>query len=216
VNRRVIGLFLVLLLLGAGVGYAWAAASDDDDGPARFSDAEPLPAESPSVPVEPERPYAEDVDMPTLSVNLDYVRETIGEPPFTYSFRRPEGWTPVNRGSGERAFLPPGRVEGGYGMRVKIVNARLTPEDMVEEKLAGLDATETDVEVIGRSTDYLAVTYRSGENRLRYNTFRWFTDPGGIAATFETSVYGRERDFEGLRDMLDKVSASVTRLTDPA
>ncbi len=68
------------------------------------------------------------------------------------------------------------------------------------------------VEVVGRSTDYLAVTYRSSENRLRYNTFRWFTDPGGTAATFETSVYGRERDVEGLGDLLDKVSASVERL----
>lgn len=210
-NRRVIGLFLVPLLLGAGVGWAWAAATEDE-GPARFSGAGPVAAESPSVPVEPERPYAEDVDMPTLPVDLGYVRETIGQSPFEYAFRRPKGWAPVDRGSGERAFLPPGRMEGGYGMRVKIVNARLTPEDMVEQKLAGLEATEDDVEVVGRSTDYLAVTYRSSENRLRYNTFRWFTDPGGTAATFETSVYGRERDVEGLGDLLDKVSASVERL----
>jgi hypothetical protein len=101
-------------------------------------------------------------------------------------------------------------------MRVKIVNARLTTEEMVEEKLDGLEATEDDVEVVGRSSDYLAVTYRSSENRLRYNTFRWFTDPGGTAATFETSVYGRERDVAGLRDLLDKVAASVERVTDPA
>ena len=210
-NRRVIGLFLVLLLLGAGAGYAWAAASEES-GPTRFTGAGPLPAESPSVPVEPEKPYAEDVDMATLSPDLDYERETIGEAPFQYSFRRPEGWAPVNRGSGERAFLPPGRVEGGYGMRVMIVNSRLTTEAMVEQKLAALEATEDDVEVVGRSGNYLAITYRSSENRLRYNTFRWFTDPGGTAATFETSVSGRERDVEGLTDLLDKVSASVERV----
>jgi hypothetical protein len=215
-NRRVIGLFLVLLLLGAGAGYAWGAARDADDGPSRFTEAGPLPAESPSVPVEPERPYADDVDMVTLSTDLEYERETIGEAPFQYAFRRPEGWAPVNRGSGERAFLPPGRVEGGYGMRVKIVNARLTTEDMVEQKLDGLEATEDDVEVVGRSADYLAVTYRSSENRLRFNTFRWFTDPGGTAATFETSVYGRQRDVDGLRDLLDKVAASVERVTTPS
>jgi hypothetical protein len=219
VNRRVIGIFLVLLLLGAGAGYAWGAATDAEE-PAHFSGASPLPAESPSVPVEPERPYAEDVDIATLQPDLRYERETLGEAPFQYTYRRPQGWSPTDAGSGERKFRPPGGVEGGYGMRVKIVNARLTPEDMVEQKLAGLEATEEDVEVIGRSADYLAVTYRSAENRLRYNTFRWFTDPGGSAATFETSVYGRQRDVDGLRDLLDKVSASVARVeltavTDP-
>lgn len=215
VNRRVIGLFLVVLLLGLGAGYAWAAATvDEPTGPSRFTGAVPAPAESPSVPVEPTAPYAEDVDMATLLPNLDYVRETIGAEPFVYSYRRPETWTPSNQQAGERSFLPPDRVEGGYGMRVKIVNARLTPLEMVEQKLAALDATEDEVEVIGQGVDYLAITYRSGENRLRYNTFRWFTDPGGGFATFETSVYGRERDVVGLTDLLDKVAASVTRLTD--
>ena len=213
VNRRVIGLFLVLLLLGAGAGYAWGAATADEDGPARFSGAGPLPAESPSVPVEPDLPYAEDVDIPALQTDLGYERETLGVAPFQYTYRRPQGWAATDAGSGERKFRPPGGMEGGYGMRVKIVNARMTTEDMVEQKLAGLEATEQDVEVVGRSADYLAVTYRSAEDRLRYNTFRWFTDPGGTAATFETSVYGRERDLEGLGDLLDKVAASVERVT---
>jgi len=211
-NRRVIGLFLVLLLLGTGVGYAWASASEED-GPTRFTDAGPLPASSPSVPVEPELPYAEDVDIAALETDLDYQRETLGEAPFQYTYRRPKGWSATDAGSGERKFRPPDGMEGGYGMRVKVVNARLTTEDMVEQKLAALEATEDEVEVVGRSGNYLAITYRSAENRLRYNTFRWFTDPGGAAATFETSVYGRERDVEGLTDLLDKVSASVERVT---
>lgn len=212
VNRRVIGLFLVLLLLGAGAGYAWAAAGADD-GPSRFTDAEPLPAESPSVPVEPERPYADDIDMATLRTSLKYERETIGDAPFQYSFRRPKDWQSSDPQAGERSFLPPDRVEeGGYGMRIKIVNARMTPPEMVEQKLGAIEATEDEVEVIGRTSNTLAVTYRSAENRLRYNTFRWFTEPGVGFATFETSVFGRERDVEGLTDLLDKVAASVERV----
>ena len=202
-NRRVIGLFLVLLLLGAGAGYAWAAAGEES-GPTRFTDAGPLPASSPSVPVEPERPYAEDVAIATLLPDLDYQRETIGDAPFQYSYRRPKDWPPATP-VGRADLPPPDGVEGGYGMRVKIVNARLTTEEMVAQKLAALEATEEDVEVIGQGTDTLAVTYRSGENRLRYNTFRWFNEPGVGFATFETSVYGRERDVEGLTDLLDKV-----------
>lgn len=215
VNRRVIGLFLVVLLLGAGAGYAWGAARQDE-GPYRFSGASPIAAESPSVPVEPERPYAEDIDQAPLRTDLDYVRETVGSAPFLYSFRRPKDWTSSNPQSGELSFLPPDRVEpGGYGMRVKIVNARMTPPEMVEQKLAALEETEDDVEVIGRSADTLAVTYRSTENRLRYNTFRWFTEPGVGFATFETSVFGRERDVDGLTDLLDKVAASVERVAAP-
>jgi hypothetical protein len=214
VNRRVIGLFLVLLLLGLGAGYAWASATEED--PLRVTGPGPLPAESPSVPVEPEEPYADDVDMAPLQEDLDYVRETIGQQPFQYAFRRPEAWLATDRDFGERSFSPPDREEGGYGLRVKVVNARLTPTEMVDQKLAALESTEEDVEVVGRSSDTLAVTYRSGENRLRHNTFRWFTDPGGGFATFETSVYGRERDVLGLTDLLDKVAASVTRLTAPA
>ena len=210
-NRRVIGIFLVLLLLGTGAGYTWASASEDE-GPTRFTDAGPLPAESPSVPVEPELPYAEDVDIATLLPDLDYQRETLGEAPFQYSFRRPKDWLSSDPQAGERTFSPPDRMEGGYGMRVKIVNARMTPPEMVAQKLAALEATEEDVEVIGQGTDTLAVTYRSGENRLRYNTFRWFNEPGVGFATFETSVYGRERDVDGLTDLLDKVSASVERV----
>ena len=118
-----------------GAGWAWAAAGQDE-GPARFSGPRPVAAESPSVPVEPERPYAEDIDQAPLAEDLDYVRETIGAAPFQYSFRRPQGWTPSDPQYGERSFLPPDRVEeGGYGLRVKIVNARLTPEEMVEQNL---------------------------------------------------------------------------------
>ena len=210
-NRRVIGLFLVLLLLGAGAGYAWASASEEE-GPTRFTDAGPLPASSPSVPVEPERPYAEDVDMADTGDGPGLPAGDVGRGAVPVHLPPSEGLAASDPRSGERTFSPPDRMEGGYGMRVKIVNARLTPEDMVEQKLAALEATEDEVEVVGRAGNYLAITYRSAENRLRYNTFRWFTDPGGRLATFETSVYGRERDVEGLTDLLDKVSASVERV----
>lgn len=206
-------MFLVLLLLGALAGYAWAA-SGQEEGPSRFTDASPVPAESPAFPVEPEEPYAEDVDMAALQSALDYQRETIGDAPFQYSYRRPADWIPSNLQSGERTFVPPDRMEGGYGMRVKIVNARMTPPEMVAQKLAALEATEQDVEVIGQGAAFLSITYRSGENRLRYNTFRWFNEPGVGFATFETSVYGRERDVDGLSDLLDKVAASVERVKD--
>ena len=214
VNRRVIGLFLVLLLLGAGAGYAWAASSGES-GPSRFSDAAPVPAESPAFPVEPEEPYAEDVDFPELLPGLDYVRDTVGEKPFKYAYSRPDDWVATGIGAGEVTYSPPESVEGDYGMRVKIVNARLTPSEMVAQKLTALEATEDDVEVLGQGTDSLSITYRSGENRLRYNTFRWFSDVGAGFATFETSVFGRQGDVEGLRDLLDKVSASVERITGP-
>ncbi len=157
-------------------------------------------------------PYADDVDFPALQPDLDYVRNTIGDKPFGYAYRRPKGWIPSGIGAGEVTFSPPDSVVGDYGMRVKVVNARLTPEEMKDQKLDALELAEDDVKVVGEFADTLAITYRSDENRLRYNTFRWFTDPGGGFATFETSVYGRERDLDGLTDLLDQVSASVRKV----
>ncbi|WP_372735629.1 hypothetical protein [Nocardioides sp.] len=208
-DRRVIGFFLVLLLLGAGAGYAWGALTPEQ--PLEFEGARPLPAASPSFPFETEAPYAQDVDFPSLAPDLTYVRNRLGEDPFAYTYRRPKGWSSSGIGAGEVTFSPPDGIEGGYGMRVKLVNARMTPEEMVAQKLAALQSTEDDVQIVGRSSDTLAITYRSSANRLRYNTFRWFTDTGGGFATFETSVYGRAQDVPGLTDLLDQVSASIRR-----
>lgn len=208
VRGRVVGVVVLLALLGLGGG--WLLAGLDARSDAAAGPASPLPASSPSVPVTTEAPYAADGGPPPLAADLDYVRDRLGSRAFGWTYEAPKGWTATDIGSGETKLVPPGSVDNGYGMRVKLVSERVTPEVMVAQKLAAFESGYPDVSVRGSSPDTLAVTYRAlPENWLRFNTFRWFTRPGSTEAVVEVSVFGRERDLPGLDDLLDQVSASL-------
>src|SRR5689334_22734486 len=75
VNRRVIGIFLVLLLLGLGAGYALADAPAEEPG--RLAGPEPVPAVSPAAPTITPIAVEEDPDTPPLGTNLPVVRERL-------------------------------------------------------------------------------------------------------------------------------------------
>jgi hypothetical protein len=205
---RVLGVVLTLLVLGAAAGYGIAVLRDD--GPATIARAEPVPAASPSVPVEPEPTYAPDVDYPTLGSGLAYDQHVVGSAPFAWGYVAPRGWAANPIGPSEVTWEPDGSPSGSYGMRVKVVSERKTPAAMVEQKISDLADAVDDVVVLGRTTDSLAITFRASDSgRLRYNTFRWFTADGSADAQFEVSVNGRARDLPGLGDLLDQVAASV-------
>lgn len=208
VRGRVVGVVVLLALLGLGGG--WLLAGLDARSDAAAGPASPLPASSPSVPVTTEAPYAVDGGPPPLAVDLAYVRDRLGSRAFGWTYAAPKGWTSTDIGSGETKLVPPGAVDNGYGMRVKLVSERVPPAVMVAQKLAAFESGYPDVTVRGSSPDTLAVTYRAlPENWLRFNTFRWFTRPGSTEAVVEVSVFGRERDLPGLDDLLDQVSASL-------
>lgn len=204
---RVLGVVLVLLALGAGAGWGVGVLLDDDPG--TIAVARPLPAASPSAPVEPERPYSPDIDYPTLPTSLPYVDHVVGEGEFLWGYRAPEGWDIGNPGPNEVTWRPHLSPVGSYGMRVKVVTERKTPEAMVEQKTSDLADAVQDVRVLGTSADSLDITYRTSSNQLRYNSFRWFTRPGRADAQFEVSVSGRAQDVPGLDALLDQIAASV-------
>ena len=154
-------------------------------------------------------PYAADVTDPPLGTNLRYTAQRIGQGDFTWGYRAPRGWESRVVGPLEMTWRDPATPEGLYGMRVKVVSERKSPAEMVEQKTADLAVAVDDVIVLGKTTDSLAVTYRTGSDRLRYNTFRWFTQSGEDDAQFEVSVSGRAADLDGLGDLLDQIAASV-------
>ncbi len=212
--RRALGIAILLGVLAFAGAYALAQLTRD--APVLTGVAAPVPAASPSVPVPVPVPYAEDVDVPPLPTGLTYDQRQLGAGPFAWVYAGPQGWPAIVVGIGEATLAPVGSPAGGYGMRVKLVNANLTPAQMVEEKLVALQAGYEDVTVVGRSEDTLAVTFRAlPANWLRYNTFRWFTPDDSDLAAFETSVNGRERDHRGLTDLLDQISASAQRVPPP-
>jgi hypothetical protein len=209
------GLAALLLLAAVGGVAGYAVADLRDPEPTTASTAEPLPAESPSFPVEPERPFAKDIDYPALQPGLEYRSHRIGDPPFMWTYDVPRGWKIVeDLGPDEIRWRPPDEPDiGGYSMRVKLTTEHKTKQQMVDQKLAAMQSSFEDVEILGQTDDLLSFSYRdSPRNTQRFNTFGWFSLPGEDEAKFEMSVVGRSVDRPGLEELFDRVSASIAKV----
>ncbi len=191
----------------AGLGILSLTRED----PVEAGQARPLAAASPSLPTyAPEEPYAADVDFATLGTDLAYRATRLGSGPYAWTYDVPKGWVNTTIGPGERKAAPVGNPVGGYSLRTELVlGQRLAPPSLVQQKYDAFRGLFDDVEVLLRTDDTIALSYREPQtNRLRYNTFRWFADANGTAAV-EVSVAGRSEDRPGLEDLLATVSASV-------
>ncbi len=213
-RARVLGILLLAASVGVGGGLGVGYLSQPQ--PVAGGTANPLPAASPSVPVDPpttQPPFADDIDYPPLEPGLVFDRLRMANSQQAWRVPVPVGWTATNVNTGdpvpredwakydELRFRPIGEPdEGGYSLRVKLVNSRLTPAAMVAAKVVALE-NEDIVRQIDRQSDLLQFTYRTGGNHLRYNYFQWFAAPGSSEATLEMSVVGREVDVPGLDDL---------------
>ena len=211
---RWIGLTLALAAVGVAVGYGLGALREEE--PTIFAVASPVPARSPSIPVLPVPGYAPDIDYPPLEPGLDYGPHKLGEPSYQWRYDVPVGWAPEEISPlFEVRWRPPDEPPiGGYSLRVKLVNEHRTNAEMVAAKLSAVQGIYDDVHVLARTDDLLSFRYRDPEhNTRRFNTFTWFTPPGGATAEFEMSVVGREVDLAGLDSLRDHVAASIQRLS---
>ena len=209
-GMRGVGAVLALVLVGMAGGYVAADLLRDE--PTVVRDVAPVPASDPSIPLDPKRPFAPDIDYPALEPGLEYERHTLGDPPFVWAYRAPRGWLPTIEGFQEIRWRPADeREDGGFSLRVKLTNEHKSPAAMVEQKRAAMLSGYDDVQVLGRTQDLLSFSYRDPvRDRLRFNTFRWFGSPGD-STTFEMSVVGRRVDRAGLDDLLEQVSRGVAQ-----
>ena len=198
---------------GLGVGYL------RQPQPASGGTATPLPAVSPSIPVDPPTtiaPYTPDIPYPPLEPGVSLTILRMGNSGQTWRVPVPRGWqsfsvsggpeelVPVKERSGydELRFRPRGEPnEGGYSLRVKTVNEHVSPSTMVADKLAGMREAYAEVTVLSQNDESIRFTFRDAGNHLRYNYFRWFAAPSSGEATLEMSVAGREADEAGLADL---------------
>jgi hypothetical protein len=211
-GMRGLGVALLLALVGLAGGYAVADLTRSE--PVSVAVARPVPASAPSIPVDPPKEFAPDIDYPPLLPDLAYRRHRLGTAPFAWTYLAPRGWTATVESLDEIRWRPADEVlTGGYSLRVKLSNEHKTRSAMVAQKIAAVQATYDDVEVLGRTEDELSFSYRDpGSDRQRFNTFRWFGVPGEDEAKFEMSVVGREVDRDGLEDLLERVSDGVAKL----
>ncbi len=220
-----LGLLAVLIVLGSAGGFGLGALVAGQD-PDTFAEAAPVPA-SPSIPApaeptgEPTAAYAPDIDYPILVPPTSFTRYRMSNDLQTWSYLAPKGWTaydvfdtPIPDGQvedrGEVRFRPPDEpVEGGYSLRVKVVDDHIPPATMVANKLVAL-ADFTDLVVLDQTEDSLYFTYRSeSSNKLRYNFFRWFAAPGATEATMEMSIAGRRGDEIGMRGVFEQFASGL-------
>ena len=232
VRTRVLGVLLLAAVVGVGGGLftGWGVGYLRQPQPAAGGAATPLPASSPSVPVDPPptvAPYADDIDYPPLQPGLPLGRQPMGNSVQAWVVPFPKGWqaftvpgeavVPRKERStyDELRFRPPDEpTQGGYSLRVKTVNDHVTTDTMVSERLRlvveeyGRDNVE-----YTRTEDSVKFVFRDGNNRLRYNYFQWFAGPGASEASLEMSVAGRKADEPGL-DALFATFASSLRPAD--
>ena len=221
VNPRRLGVLVLLAALGVGAGFGAGAVVAGQE-PSRIDEAGPVPA-SPSVP-EPSTPtvapFAPDIEYATLVPPTKFTRYRISNDLQTWSYLAPKGWAAFDiynnpipakevEDKGEVRFRPPDEpTEGGYSLRVKEVNDHISPATMVAEKVNAL-ADFADFVLLDRTGDSLYFTYRDGNNKLRYNFFRWFAASGVTEATLEMSIAGREVDEVGMRGVFEQFKSGL-------
>ena len=202
-----VAVVVLALAIGVGGGYAAGVLTEPTAG---HTDTLPLQAASPSVPF---TPYSPDIVYPSWQPDLDYRKKVIGSGDFAWRYLVPKGWTSSQSSINEFKWGVPGHPSGSYGYRIELVlGDHETPAGKVAAKLEAFRsiASYADVRVLLQTSDTLALTYRSkAENWLRYNTFRWFAQPGSSTAAVEISVNGRAQDQAGMTDLLETVAAAL-------
>ena len=123
VRARVVGVLLLAAVVGVGGGLVagWGVGQLDQTEAAAGGTASPLPASSPSVPVDPPptvEPYADDIDYPPLQPGLALARQPMGNSVQAWVVPYPKGW---------QAFTVPGEVEVPRKERSTLRRAPLPP-----------------------------------------------------------------------------------------
>ena len=224
-RARVLGLLLLAAVVGVGGGLG--AGYLGQPRAASGGTATPLPASSPSVPIDPEptqEPYAEDIDYAPMPTSYTFSRLRMSNSQQAWVVPVPKGWQSFTVSSSEpERLVPPGQrstydelrfrpkgepPEGGFSLRVKTVNAHLTPAAMVAAKRVSLNDIDVEEE-LGDSESSYKFTYRTSGNHLRYNYFQWYAAPGESEATLEMSVVGRAADVPGLDALFAAFSSTL-------
>jgi hypothetical protein len=228
-----------LLGLAGGAAVAYAVGPHATD---LKSAASPVPATSPSVPIQVRRPksYAPDISYPALQPGLAVPDvHAIANDRASWTYHVPFGWTAYGVCTAQPCkiptdsvvppkqidqqaqvrFRPAGEpVDGGYSLRVRIMdNADLNPAQMVATKVVGFrqEFSKHNFSVLQRTPSAVYFTFADSGNHLRYNFFQWFAVPDHPNATLEMSVSGRAADQDGLEALFTRFADNLTGTQPP-
>ncbi len=216
-NRRVIGLFLVLLLLGLGAGYAVAASTTEDPG--RLAGPEPLPAVSPAAPTLTAEEVMPDPDIAPLPTNLPMVRERLQNRKDEPGVRvdRPEGWRLSVRDPGDEQWnwADPDNPVNTYKLRIELLKgSNLSVGGAKGARQAALESTLRDgnlrtltVESDVANTIVFSYIDSNGYFRVEVDRFVVLDDTQDAYAV--VAVTGRDMDRDGIEDLVVRTAQSM-------
>ena len=168
-----------------------------------------MPAESPSVPIDPPPAILEDPDRPVLATKLPSHRETLGTAPYDVSFPIPNGWQEFAIGPAEKRWTLPGNPSQSYSVRVELViSQRITIANLMAQRAEELDGL-LGFTVIERTDDTLIFTYVDETQHLRLSIVRWVDARGSGTAEAEIAATGRARDEAGMRALVTRIADGV-------
>ncbi|WP_372728499.1 hypothetical protein [Nocardioides sp.] len=195
---------LATTLVGVGLGFAAGTVLTDE--PARLAGALPVPASSPSVPLDPPPTVLPDPDRPTLPTRLPSHTETVGVAPYDLEFPIPNGWQEFVIGPAEKRWTLPGNPSQSYSVRVELViSQRITIERLMEQRAEELDGL-LGFNVLERTDDTLVFTYIDETDHQRLSVVRWISPRGSGTAEAEIAATGRMRDEAGLRALVARIA----------
>lgn len=197
------GAAAVLLLagLGAAGGYAGATALDVPSA----GTATPLPANSPSVPVDPPPVRVPDPAVAPLALDVPTRRSQLGAEGFEISFPTPRGWRRTFISPVEARWVRPGNPSHTYVLRVEhVLSLRETIDATLQARLERLDAETEEFTVVEQTPSSLHFTYLDA-GHLRHGLLRWLDLNGRGVAELEVALTGREVDLDGMESLMSAV-----------
>lgn len=191
----------------AGIAVGVLAAHLAEPVPRVLTTAVPVPAVSPSYPVDPPPPVDPDPDTPAMRLALPSHLELVGSPPFGLRLPVPDGWARTNSTTGEWKWRPPDQPEDhAFLLRVRLVSGFEPREGAIQDRMDALEAADDveDLAIEARDRDGFTATYVTDRHRRvameRYLSF------DGATAYAVVAVVGRERDRLGMADLLARIA----------
>jgi hypothetical protein len=204
-----------VVLAAVGVAGGVAAGRATQDRPAAIDAAAPVPAASPSYPVE-ELDVLPDPTIAPLAPGLPTHQATFSAGGLRLAAPVPDGWRRVElSGRTSWNFSVPDNPPNTFVLRIGLVAGNRTSVLVAKAaRIAALEDSERNgaldhLDVESETDDGYVATYLE-DGHLRVAMERWLPVHDSTQAYAVAAVTGREVDREGMADLLERVVSSAS------
>lgn len=213
---------IATLLVGlAALGAASGAAAADLAGPdTHRGSVTPIPASSPSVPIDPVPSLSPDSPAPAMPVTFKTHLVNLNGPN-GYLVPMPGAWLLTQDQGFQEKWAPPIAPPIPYFARVEVVTgASNTPAEFVSSRPQALARSTqvSNLEVLNSGDNTLLVCFvleaSATDFRRECTAYAWVPGPGAQPtdnADLEIAVTGRRKDLTGIQALRDLIMNNVSR-----